>query len=176
MGDFSVLFTAYTKIFYMEELDIKIKRVKEMRKLSSVNRWELMLYSAGTPIDLDISADFITVPGTSELRVQLGAHYTCLRAQIVRKLLDYVIEVSFDVKEIGGKADITDSEMLIDPEVLALMLSVGVGALRGMVALRTEGSVLEKHPVPVLRIRDLITKVAGSSEASLPEIHFHSER
>lgn len=159
----------------MEELDIKIKRVREMRKLSKVNRWELMLYSAGTPIDLDISADFITVPGTPELRVRLGAHYTCLRAQIVRKMLDYVIEVSFDINEIGGRADITDGEMLIDPEVLSLMLSVGVGALRGMVALRTEGSVLEKHPVPVMRIRDLITRVSGSRHGSLPEIHLPSE-
>ena len=139
-----------------KEFDIKVKSVKEMRKLSEVYRWELMLAPTGAPIDLCISFDFITVPHSSELKVQIGAHYTCLRGQIVRKLLDYVIEVTFDIEELGIEADIADGEALIDAEVLALMLGVSVGALRGMVALRTEGSVLEKYPVPVISIRELM--------------------
>lgn len=155
------------------ELDIRIKSVRELRRRCEVYRWELMLYN-GSPIDLDISADFVRTE-KGDLRLQIGAHYTCLRSMIVRRLLDYVIEVTFEVDGIENCADISDGEMLIDPDVLTLMMGVALGALRGMVALRTEGSVLEKHPIPIMRIADLIRRLDGTNE-TVPEIHITGAR
>lgn len=155
-------------------IDIQISSVREVRRLCEVYRWEIMLYD-GSPIDIEISIDFVRTPDQS-LRLQIGAHYTCLRAQVMRPLLDYVTEVVFRIPNLNDIADITDGQMYIDPEALAMMIGIGLGALRGMVALRTEGSALEKHPIPIMSIAELITHLSPSASSPSATIRISGSR
>lgn len=156
-------------------IDIQVSSVRELRRQCEVYRWELLLFD-NSPVDIEISVDFVRTPDRS-LRLQIGAHYTYLRAQVMRPLLDYVTEVVFRIPDLDNIADITDSgEMLIDPEALAMMMGIGLGALRGMVALRTEGSALEKHPIPIMSIAELITQLAPAASASSATIRITGSR
>ncbi|WP_303642752.1 hypothetical protein [uncultured Duncaniella sp.] len=155
-------------------IDIQISSVREVRRLSEVHRWELMLYD-GSPVDIEISVDFVRTP-EGKLRLQIGAHYTFLRAQVMRPLLDYVIEVNFHIPELDTIADIHDGQMLIDPQALAMMMGIALGALRGMVALRTEGSALGRHPIPIMSIAELITQLAPSPASPSATIRITGSR
>lgn len=156
-------------------IDIQVSSVRELRRLCEVHRWELLIFD-NSPVDIEISVDFVRTPDRS-LRLQIGAHYTYLRAQVMRPLLDYVTEVVFRIPDLDDIADITDSgEMLIDPEALAMMMGIGLGALRGMVALRTEGSALEKRPIPIMSIAELITQLAPAASAPSATIRITGSR
>lgn len=152
----------------MYRQDFTIRRVRELRPKSEVHRWELMLYD-GAPVELTLSASFSKTH--DGIALEMGAHYTAMRGQILRPLLDYTIEATFATDGAGDVAVVDGDELAVDPKALAMMLSVGVGALRGMAALRTEGSVLERYPVPVVHIADIIRRLeAAQAGADVPVI------
>ena len=70
---------------------------------------------------------------------------------------------------------VTPTAVYVPQKLLGLLLSVSVGALRGMVARCTSGTFLEKYPLPVFDISELLKNIRGAGHdvrRSMPSLHF----
>ncbi|MCM1029294.1 MAG: hypothetical protein NC342_06685 [Pseudoflavonifractor sp.] len=140
---------------------LRVARIDELPSLSDFHRWSIIRFK-GEPVGVNLSTRYIIDPSTPDmLRLRLVAHYHTVRSQIIRPLIDYAIEVVFEVDNLQSMASEKDGELLLATGLLSLTLSVGIGALRGMIALGVRNTFLAHYPLPVFRIADLITKIAG---------------
>ena len=60
----------------------------------------------GTDIHVDLTAKFSMNRSSSIATVELGAHYSALRLQVMRRLLDYTVRVKFEIFNLSGLVDI----------------------------------------------------------------------
>lgn len=114
-----------------------------------------MRYEGGK-VNVALSASFNMCRESSEAIITVGVHYTTLRSQVIRKLMDYAVRARFEISDIKGLVDIEYGDILLPPGLLHLMLSVSVGALRGMLALRTANTFLANFPLPLLDLTEIM--------------------
>lgn len=150
------------------ETGIKVRDIREDRALSKIYRWELMLQrqSVNPEVDVELLVGFLNSTESDSVKVRLGALFTGMRGQIRRRLLDYYIEADFrvDTLEFAGLNEASEfREVMLTSEALRLMLSITLGALRGMLALRTAGTLLADYPLPIYNLDELTEKLVVSS-------------
>lgn len=152
-----------------EELDIRLVELRENKQLTQMHRWEFVRYE-GTPVDVEISTGFRKSRSKKLVVLELGAHYTTVRGQIRRRMLDYVIDAEFEINDMNGVIESDREELVLTTDVLRLMLSIAIGALRGMIALRTSGTFLVHYPLPVYDLDKLVENIvaAGAEVAYNP--------
>lgn len=151
-----------------EELDIRLVSLRESKENTKLHRWEFMRYEGGT-VDVELSTGFRINRRHHTVTLILGAHYTTLRSQIVRRLLDYVVEAEFEVSDLESVIEEESGEVLLTTDMLAMMLSVGVGAMRGMIALRTANTFLVHYPLPVYNVGMLIDNIVAAGENTMAD-------
>jgi hypothetical protein len=143
-------------------VDIRLLELRESKPDSVLHRWEVVRYN-GSPVDVELSTDVTYERTTHTVTLHLGVHYTTLRSQIRRRLLDYAIEARFQLIS-DGALEIDDDEVVISTELLRLMLSIGIGALRGMISLRTAGTFLVHYPLPIYNMDRLIHNIVMAGD------------
>lgn len=139
-----------------EEFDIQIRSIEELPKHSALHRWELLRHPADCPVECTVSVGFDSPTANDCVAMRLTVRYTSMRGGIMRPLLTYSIRVNYGIMDLKHRAMVTDNAVYLAQGLLPLMLSIGIGALRGMVALRTSGTALAGHPLPVLSIPTLL--------------------
>ena len=144
-------------------MDLKLVSIEEVRDRSAIHRWELLRYD-GSPIDIKIVTGFEESDEKNVLSMLLGVRYTAMREDLRRPLLTYFIRVKAQVNDIVHKALVTDSSVYLPPDLLATLMGVGIGALRGMVALKTVDTPLAEHPLPLYAVSDLINDPQAESQ------------
>lgn len=149
-----------------EELDVRLVSLRESKEKTKLYRWEFMRYEGGI-VDVGLSTGFRINRRHHTVTLILGAHYTTLRSQIVRRLLDYVVEAEFEVSDLGVVMDDEGGEVFLTTDMLGMMLSVGVGAMRGMIALRTSNTFLMHYPLPVYNIGTLVDNIVAAGETAM---------
>lgn len=143
------------------QIDIRLTKVREVTQLTHLYRWEMLrLASAGSQIKVGLKAKVDLLPEKGAIKLLLTAYYTRVRGMVRRPLLDFAVETEFEVDDFMRHfADAVSGERMMDlpPSVLTMMLSVGIGALRGMIAQRTKGTPLESTPLPLINISSLVS-------------------
>ncbi len=149
------------------ELDIRMVKVEEVESLTRLYRWEIFrLTGSASEVKVGLKVHLETIPRFQKVKLRLCATYTRERGMVLRPLLDYVVDVEFEIDEYqrhfgadAGHGDAFD----FPPSVLTMMLGVGVGAMRGMIALRTKGTPLADKPLPLINISSLVSRLIYSS-------------
>ena len=149
-------------------VDIRLLELRESKTDSILHRWEVFRYN-GSPVDVELSTDVTYERATHTVTLHLGVHYTTLRSQIRRRLLDYAIEAEFLLIS-EDSLEIDDDEVVISTELLRLMLSIGLGAMRGMISLRTAGTFLVHYPLPIYNMDKLIHNIEMAGEPTESDI------
>lgn len=76
-----------------------------------------------------------------------------------KELLNYEIKSIFEIGEIDAVVQIKDYSVSVAPELLSILVGVSIGSLRGMLVLRTEGSVFENYPLPIINVTELVASL-----------------
>lgn len=159
------------------EMDIRIVKIAEQPGKCHINRWEMMRYgSAPGDISVDLHARLDTDARADRLTLTLGAVYSYMRSMVKRPLLDYTVEAEFEIPALEEYVGFTPSRDKVDipPAVMSLMLSVALGALRGMIAQKTVGTALEYRPLPLVNLSSLVSRLIYGSKPAKPAIPIES--
>lgn len=151
-----------------EEIGIRIVSVAENHEATVMHRWEMMRHN-GSPVNIELSAKF-KMQSHDRLALRLEVLYTATRSLIVRHLLKYVADVVFDIDHLGEIVSDDDGSILLPRELLVTAMSVGIGALRGMLALRTADTFLAHYPLPLFDLRQLVSNMAEAPAAARGEL------
>ncbi len=143
-----------------QQFSLRVARIDELPSVSKFHRWSILRFK-GEPVGVTISTDFSLDPTSpNQLRLRLTAHYHTVRSLIIRPLLDYGIEVVYEVSDLDKMASEGEGELLLPTGLASLALSVGIGAMRGMIALGVRNTFLSHYPLPVFRISDIVNSIA----------------
>lgn len=154
-----------------EEFDIRLVAVREIPAGTRINRWELMRHNAA-PVNISIHASFGT-KGADRLILRLDARYTAVRQLVVRTLMTFAVELVFDIDRLDRLCDDSRDEIMLPRQLLRTVMNVGIGTLRGAIAVRTADTFLANYPLPLYDLRDLVSNMAEAPVAArghLPEI------
>lgn len=154
-----------------EDIDIRIVSVVENHEETVMHRWEMIRHN-GSPVNVEINAKF-DIEGKDRLVLRLSATYTTIRSLIVRPLLHYSMEASFDVDHLDEISVEADGTVLLPRELLVMAMGVGIGALRGMIAVKTADTFLAHYPLPLFDLRSLVSNMVESpsdARGKLPSI------
>ncbi len=161
------------------EIDIRIAGIRELPSLNSFSRLELMRHSGG---DILVSLNSHIVPSPTDPRrisLVLGVKYRRERGMIIRTLLHYHIEVTFEIDRPEEHIEVDGSSVAVTPRLMAVMYSIAVGAIRGMLAQRTAHTVLADYPLPVINVSDIVSRMMYGESSStgtvipLSELAYH---
>lgn len=97
------------------------------------------------------------------ITLELGLFYYTGNKRNPHPVLDYKIATLFDVANLDELTRIKHEWLVISPELLTIMAGVSIGSLRGMLALRTQGSYYENHPLPIINISQLVANMQGTT-------------
>lgn len=129
----------------------------ELKELNSINRWEMMRYD-GSAISVSLRSRFDALPAHHTVTLTVGTRYFYTRSQMRHNLLDFSIKVVFDIEPFASLAGDSEGEIEIPPRLMTLMYGVAIGALRGMLAQKLEGTVLRDYPLPLVNISELVSR------------------
>lgn len=147
--------------------------MRELAATNSLNRWEL-LRRPESGVYVTLVSRFVAGNDPGRISLIMGTRYTCLRHMIKHRLLEYNIEVAFDISTPDG-TPFSATGADLHPRLMALMYSSAIGALRGMLALRVESTWLRHYPLPLVNISDLVSRhIYGTapSEKTIPLVNF----
>lgn len=158
------------------ELDIRLVSIGEVAENTHLYRWELMRLAAEPgKTDVSLSARLSVIPEHGMLKLRVSAHFTRMRGMVLRPLLDAEVEADFEIDEYErhfAGAVKADGRIDLPPSVLSLMLSVAVGGLRGIVAMRAKGTPLQSKPLPLINISWLMSRLIYNDELPRHSVPF----
>ncbi len=142
------------------ELNIKLLRIEEDKSRTHFYRWEMVRYSA-TPVDVNLTSQFSYRASHQVVRLTLGAHYTTMRDMMCHRLMDYTVAADFEL--LGPEAEADAEELVVSVDLVKMMLGVAIGAMRGMISLRTSHTFLSNYPLPIYNLDSLMEPVLNAA-------------
>lgn len=139
------------------EYNIRIAKVRELTATNNINRWELMRY-ADSRITVSLTSRFVPFPDKGQITLVMGTCYYSTRNLLRHKLLCYNIEILFDVSPFPSVFPEADTGIALHPRLMTLMYATAIGALRGMLALKVEGTFLKDYPLPLINVSALVSQ------------------
>ena len=88
-----------------------------------------------------------------------GVRYIRRRNFIGQELLFYRIAVVYKIEKLGDFVKLENSQVIVDTRLLALLLSISIGSMRGMLALRTQNTVFKNYPLPLINVSEILTSM-----------------
>src|SRR5699024_3863706 len=88
-----------------------------------------------------------------------GFRYNRHRNFIGQELLFYRIAVVYKIEKLGDFVKLENSQVTVDTRLLALLLSISIGSMRGMLALRTQNTVFKNYPLPLINVSEILTSM-----------------
>jgi hypothetical protein len=71
-------------------------------------------------------------------------------------ILKYTNEILYQIEDLENNINITKDIINIDDEFLAILLNISIGTIRGMIAVKTMGKIINKYPLPILNPKKII--------------------
>lgn len=74
------------------------------------------------------------------------------------EIMSYKARIIFDVIGIEAVRKVNNDTIEFRPDFLESILSITIGTLRGMVAVKTAGTILSGFPIPLVEVREYAVK------------------
>lgn len=131
-------------------ISIKIEKIKEISYQCKEIPDNLIQIINDTNIAFGLGFKLNPYPKTSEFGISLLVKYELQLNDSKDVLCDYEIECVFKIFEYNDAVLLDGAEVKINDGILINFLSLTIGAARGMLSIKTTGSILNKFPLPML--------------------------
>lgn len=139
------------------ELNIRIAKIRELSDRNGINRWELMKYDR-SGITVTLESKFHARPARHCVSLIVGTHYRYMRNQLRHDLLQFYIEVFFDIEPFNMLASEAKGDIELPPRIMTIMYGAAIGALRGILAQKLENTQLRDYPLPLVNVSELVSR------------------
>lgn len=144
----------------MEEskYQLKIISVSEVPGSTALNR-SILRRMGQQPVTVDMSVKMVSDISRNIISLIVTCSYLTKSAVLRQRLLTCSAIATFEIDNLSAHAVSHGGEVSVDDELLHTMLSIAVGALRGVVAVRTADTPLRHRPLPVIDLRALMSRL-----------------
>ncbi|MDE6134351.1 MAG: hypothetical protein K2F79_02110 [Muribaculaceae bacterium] len=139
-------------------MDVSLVSVRELDGGTAINRRALRRL-AGNTVSVDMSVRVVPDLSHSMISLVVSCSYIAIIGLIRTRLLVCSAVATFAVDDITAHIHEHDDRGLIDSDLMSMMLGISVGALRGIVAMRTADTPLRNHPLPIIDLSALMRRL-----------------
>ncbi len=149
------------------DVSISLKSVREIRGASVVNRRAAL--RAAVQVDMAVRV----VPDIERSTVSLLVTASYIYAGPLRRerLMTCSALAAFEIENLMQHVEINGEDVVVASRVMMTMLGIAVGALRGIIAVRTAGTTLANRPLPIIDLTALMYRL---HYGSAPEAVFRT--
>lgn len=150
----------------MKDTDIQISltAIGELEGGTALNRRALRRLG-NRPITVDMSVKAIPDIRRSLITLVVSCSYRAVIGFIRERLMVCSVVATFEVPDLAGHIERRGEEDVVGGSLMTTMLGIAVGALRGIVAVRTAGTPLSNRPLPIIDLRALLFRLNHSTSA-----------
>lgn len=141
------------------DVDIRLSELHEVASLSSLDRRAIRRYG-GSRIDVGLNVRMESDVKNSTVTMVVGVAYNTTRHIMRERLLQYTVAAEFEVDSLSEHLQADGVEAIVSAQLMRLMLSVTIGSLRGMLALRTASTKLAAYPMPIFDLTEIISRMS----------------
>ena len=149
------------------DVSISLKSVREIRGASVVNR-RAALRAAG---QVDMAVRVVPDIERSTVSLLVTASYIYAGPLRRERLMTCSALAAFEIENLMQHVEINGEDVVVASRVMMTMLGIAVGALRGIIAVRTAGTTLANRPLPIIDLTALMYRL---HYGSAPEAVFRT--
>ncbi|MBP3537905.1 MAG: hypothetical protein J6J93_10275 [Muribaculaceae bacterium] len=144
----------------MEESQVKITllSIGEVPDATAINRSALRRLGNQT-VTVDMNVRVIPDLDTSCISLVVSCSYIATIGFIRTRILVSSVIATFEVEDLRKHIVTQNGEIVVAGQLMMTMLSIAVGALRGVVAVRTQGTRLRNTPLPIIDLTALMYRL-----------------
>ncbi|MDE6207541.1 MAG: hypothetical protein K2M55_07010 [Muribaculaceae bacterium] len=145
----------------MEEQKPKINlvSVSEVPGATALNRIVLRRLEQQQHVSVDINVKVVPDLDGSMISLVVSCTYIAQIGVLRYRVLTSSVIATFEVENLREHVVVSGEDVVVDDHIMLTMLSISVGALRGVVAVRTAGTALRHRPLPVIDLRALLYRL-----------------
>lgn len=140
------------------EIELTLVSVAEIKSATAINKRAARRFR-GKPVNLDMSVRVVPQVEKSRISLIVTCSYIYKGTILSERLLTCSVLATFEVKDLLEHIHRSGEEVVVGSRLMMLMLNVAVGALRGIVAVRTEGTALSGRPLPIVDLSALMYRL-----------------
>ncbi|MEE1207094.1 MAG: hypothetical protein UHP27_02860 [Muribaculaceae bacterium] len=144
------------------EIEVSLIDIAEDAAQSLLNRRAIRRYR-GSRVSVNLHARLMPETPSDRLGISVTVDYRNEDDLFRTLLLSYTVTARFRIAHLSSAVTFDGSSLAIPHHLLTLMLGTTVGALRGMLVLRTAGTPLADYPLPLLNVADLAASLSTSA-------------
>lgn len=152
----------------MEETSINFRllSVREVNGATAINRRALRRLGR-TPVNVDLNVRVVPDFERSMLSLVVSCSYIAVLGLIRTRVLATTSVTTFEVDDLAAHITVEGEEVVLGGKLMMTMLGIAVGALRGIIAVRTADTPLKYRPLPVIDLTALMCRMSlGNSISS----------
>lgn len=146
----------------MKDKDIAVTLVDlgEVEGATAINRRALRRLTREA-INVDMNVKVVPDIERSRLSVLVSCSYRAIIGLIRERLLVCTAVASFEVEDLAQQIEENGEQKLLPASMMMNMLGIAVGALRGIVAVRTADTPLHRRPLPIIDLNVLMRRLSS---------------
>ena len=147
----------------MRDKDIAMTLIDigEVDGASAINRRALRRLTREA-ISVDMNVKVVPDIERSLLSVLVSCSYRAVIGLIRERLLVCTAVATFEVEGLASLIEENGQEKILPTPLMMDMLGIAVGALRGIVAVRTADTPLRRRPLPIIDLDTLMRRLSNS--------------
>lgn len=146
------------------DLNVRLISVGEVDGATVINRRVAKL-SVGKPVSVDMSVRVLPDLDHSTVSLVVSTSYIYEGIMIRERVMSCSAIACFEIERLRDHVEMQGEEVIVGGRLMMLMLGVAVGALRGIVSVRTSGTPLAGRPLPILDLSALMYRLRYGTKA-----------
>lgn len=144
-----------------KDIAITLVDIGEVGGATAINRRALRRLTRET-ISVDMNVKVVPDTAHSRLSVLVSCSYRAVIGLIRERLLVCTAFATFEVEDLASQIEENGEEGLLPAALMTNMLGIAVGALRGIVSVRTTDTPLHRRPLPIIDLNVLMHRLSAT--------------
>ena len=144
------------------EVNISLVAVSEVKGATAFNRRALR-HLGHTPLNVDLNVRAVPDIERSIISLVVSCSYIGVFDFIRTRVFTCAVVVNFEVPGLGAILALQGEDYVVSGKVMSTMLGMAVGALRGVIAVRTADTPLRFRPLPIIDLTALMYRMQFAS-------------
>lgn len=132
--------------------------VNEVPGATVINRSALRRLN-GETVSVDMNVRMIPDLGRNLISLVVSCSYIAPIGMIRQRLLVSSVITTFEIDDLANNIVTHGSEVIVAGKLMMTMLSITVGALRGIVSVHTRNTALRHSPLPIIDLNALMARL-----------------
>lgn len=145
-------------------LQIALNKIKELSYQEASRLEQILRMKGSKEIQIGFTVSMEPDQQNNILDFRLGVVYYTVIESVRHQLVEYKALFTFEILGLEEHLQAAELERIaIKPELFSLLLGIAVGSVRGMLAVKMSGSLLDNYPLPIINLTSLMQALHQSS-------------